>query len=149
MRIIYQRVERAEVRVGGSVVSRIGRGALLLVGIAASDDHEELRWMAEKIAGLRVHDDAEGKLNLSLRDVSGEVLAVSQFTLLGDCRKGKRPSYTQAAPPEIAEPLFMRFVELLREAGLPVQTGDFGTRMEVELVNDGPVTLVLDYPRSG
>jgi D-tyrosyl-tRNA(Tyr) deacylase len=143
MIVVYQRVSRAEVRVEGQVVSRIGRGALLLVGVAVGDNSEEARWMAEKVAGLRVQDDAEGKLNLSLQDISGEVLAVSQFTLLGDCRKGKRPSYTRAAPAELAEPLFVRFVEFLRAEGVPVQIGVFGAHMEVELVNDGPVTLVV------
>ncbi len=144
MRVVYQRVSRAEVRVAGKLLSRIGRGALLLVGVAQGDDSETARWMAQKIAGLRVHDDADGKLNLSLQDVGGEVLAVSQFTLLGDCRKGKRPSYTEAAPPEVAEPLFIRFVEFLREQGVPVQIGAFGEHMEVELVNDGPVTVVVE-----
>lgn len=144
MKVVYQRVLRAEVRVNGNVTSRSGKGALLLVGLATDDDSDTLRWMAEKIAGLRVHDDETGKLNRSLRDIGGDVLAVSQFTLLGDCRKGKRPSYTKAARPEIAEPLFVRFVELLRDAGLPVQTGVFGEHMEIELVNDGPVTLVIE-----
>ena len=146
MRVVYQRVLTAEVRTSGNLVGRIGRGALLLVGIAEGDDSETLRWMARKIAGLRVHDDDEGKLNLSLLDIGGEILAVSQFTLLGDCRKGKRPSYTTAAKPEAAEPLFIRFVEFLREEGLPVQIGVFGERMEVDLINDGPVTLLLEYP---
>ena len=146
MIVVYQRVSHAEVRVDQNTISRIGRGALLLVGIENGDDSAALRWMASKIAGLRVHDDEEGKLNLSLKDISGEVLAVSQFTLLGDCRKGKRPSYIEAAPPEVAEPLFMRFVEFLREEGIPVQIGAFGERMEVDLINDGPVTLVLEYP---
>lgn len=144
MRVVYQRVSRAEVRVDGKVVSRIGKGALLLVGVAKSDDSETARWMAQKIAGLRVHDDEDGKLNLSLLDIGGEVLAVSQFTLLGDCRKGKRPSYTEAASPEVAEPLFIRFVDFLREQGVPVQIGAFGEHMEVELVNDGPVTVLVE-----
>jgi D-tyrosyl-tRNA(Tyr) deacylase len=143
MVVVYQRVKRAEVRVGDEVISRIGRGALLLVGVAVGDDSESARWMAGKVAGLRVHDDAVGKLNLSLKDLSGEALAVSQFTLLGDCRKGKRPAYTQAAPAEIAEPLFIRFVEFLRTEGVPVQIGAFGKHMEVEMVNDGPVTLII------
>jgi D-tyrosyl-tRNA(Tyr) deacylase len=143
MIVVYQRVSRAEVRVEGQVVSRIGRGALLLVGVAVGDDSEAARWMAQKVAGLRVHDDAEGKLNLALPDIGGEVLAVSQFTLLGDCRKGKRPTYINAAPAETAEPIFVRFVEFLRAEGLAVQTGVFGAHMEVELVNDGPVSLVV------
>ncbi|TKJ42578.1 D-tyrosyl-tRNA(Tyr) deacylase [candidate division LCP-89 bacterium B3_LCP] len=146
MIVIYQRVNRAEVRVGEEITSAIGRGALLLVGIKRDDDSEVLRWMAKKVAGLRVHDDQDGKLNLSLEEIGGEVLAVSQFTLLGDCRRGKRPSFTRAAPPDIAEPLFIRFVELLKEEGIPVQIGAFGEHMQVELVNDGPVTLMLEYP---
>jgi D-tyrosyl-tRNA(Tyr) deacylase len=144
MRLVYQRVKRAEVRVGERLICRIGRGALLLVGIANGDDSDTARWMAEKTAGLRVHDDADGKLNLSLKDIGGEILAVSQFTLLGDCRKGKRPSYMNAAPPETAEPLFVRFVEFLRQEGVPVQMGAFGEHMEVELINDGPVTVVVE-----
>ncbi len=144
MRVVYQRVLRAEVRVNGDVVGKIGKGALLLVGIAADDDTDILRWMAKKTAGLRVHDDEDGKLNLSLLDIGGEVLAVSQFTLLGDCRKGKRPSYTKAAPPETAESLFVRFVELLQEEGVPVRIGAFGKHMEVELVNNGPVTVIIE-----
>jgi D-tyrosyl-tRNA(Tyr) deacylase len=143
MIVVYQRVSRAEVRVEGRVVSRIGRGALLLVGVAIGEDSEAARWMAEKVAGLRVHDDADGKLNLSLQDIGGEVLAVSQFTLLGDCRKGTRPTYINAAPAPTAEPIFVRFVEFLRAEGVPVQIGVFGAHMEVELVNDGPVTLVV------
>ena len=146
MIVIYQRVSKADVRVEGKTLSRIGRGALLLVGIKQGDDSDAARWMARKVAGLRVHEDGEGKLNLSLKDMSGEVLAVSQFTLLGDCRKGKRPSFISAAPPEKAEPLFVRFVDYLRQEGIPVQVGAFGQRMEVELINDGPVTLILEYP---
>lgn len=144
MVVVYQRVGRAEVRVEGQAISRIGRGALLLVGVAVGDDSEAARWMAEKVAGLRVHDDAEGKLNLSLKDIGGEVLAVSQFTLLGDCRKGKRPSYIQAAPAQTAEPMFIRFVDFLKAEGIPVQIGSFGATMEVELINDGPVTLIVN-----
>jgi D-tyrosyl-tRNA(Tyr) deacylase len=146
MVIVYQRVSKAEVRVGGEVKSRIGIGALLLVGVGQGDNSDAARWMAQKVTGLRVHEDSDGKLNLSLKDISGEVLAVSQFTLLGDCRKGKRPSFTWAAPPEKAEPLFIRFVEFLRQEGVPVQMGAFGEHMEVELVNDGPVTLIIEYP---
>ncbi len=148
MKVVYQRVHHAEVRVADRIVGQIQRGALLLVGISQNDDSETLRWMAQKIAGLRVHDDDEGKLNLSLTDIGGEALAVSQFTLLGDCRKGKRPSYTRAAKPDVAEPLFIHFVELLRQEGIHVEIGAFGERMHVELVNDGPVTLILEYPHS-
>ena len=146
MIVVYQRVSMAEVRADDKIISKIGRGALLLVGISQGDDSEAARWMAAKVAGLRVHEDTEGKLNLSLKDISGKVLAVSQFTLLGDCRKGKRPSFIKAAPPEQAEPLFIRFVEFLREEGIPVQIGAFGEHMEVELVNDGPVTLIIQSP---
>ncbi|RJP74663.1 MAG: D-tyrosyl-tRNA(Tyr) deacylase [Candidatus Zixiibacteriota bacterium] len=146
MIVVYQRVSRAEVRVAGEVRARIGRGALLLVGVAVDDDSEAARWMAGKVAGLRVHEDAGGKLNLALPDVGGEALAVSQFTLLGDARKGKRPSFVRAAGPETAEPLFVRFVEFLRAEGVPVQTGVFGEHMEVELVNDGPVTVIVQSP---
>jgi D-tyrosyl-tRNA(Tyr) deacylase len=144
MVVVYQRVSRAEVRVDGEVRARIGRGALLLVGVAVGDDSEIARWMAQKVAGLRLHEDAEGKLNLALKDVGGEVLAVSQFTLLGDARKGKRPSFVRAAGVDLAEPLFVRFVELLQQEGVPVKVGIFGAHMEVELVNDGPVTLILE-----
>jgi len=144
MRIVYQRVSKAAVTVADEVICEIGPGALLLVGIDVKDDSETLRWMAQKVAGLRVHDDVEGKLNLSLQQTNGEVLAVSQFTLLGDCRKGKRPSYTTAAPPETAEPMFIQFVEFLRLEGLFVKIGAFGKHMDVALVNDGPVTLVID-----
>ncbi len=144
MVVVYQRVSRAVVRVGTDIISQINRGALLLVGIAEGDDSDTLRWMAKKTAGLRVHEDNEGKMNWSLMDIGGEILAVSQFTLLGDCQKGKRPSYTKAGRPETAEPLFIRFVEFLRQEGVSVKIGKFGAHMEVELVNDGPVTLILE-----
>ncbi|MCX6639528.1 MAG: D-aminoacyl-tRNA deacylase [bacterium] len=148
MMVVYQRISKAEVRVDGEVTAQIGRGALLLVGISNDDDSQTVRWMAQKAAGLRVHEDQGGKLNLSLADIGGEILAVSQFTLLGDCRKGKRPSFTTAAPPEKAEPLFVQFVEFLRSEGVRVQTGVFGAHMEVSLVNDGPVTLIIESPRA-
>ena len=149
MRILLQRVSRAEVRVrapdGSSRVSgEIGRGYLLLVGITHDDTGERAAWMAEKISGLRLFGDAEGKMNLALGDVGGEVLAVSQFTLYGDAAKGRRPSFIDAARPEVAEPLYARFVAILRERGLTVETGEFGATMDVELVNDGPVTLWLE-----
>ena len=144
MRVLLQRVSRAEVRVGDRVTGRIGLGYLLLVGLTGTDDEETLRWMAEKVAGLRLFADDEGKMNLSLDDVGGAVLVVSQFTLYGDARKGRRPSFVDAARPEVAIPLYERFVALLRDGGLPVETGEFGAMMDVELVNDGPVTLWLE-----
>jgi D-tyrosyl-tRNA(Tyr) deacylase len=145
VRIVLQRVSEASVTVGGEVVSRIGPGLLLLVGVAAGDGEAQADWLAEKVVGLRIFGDGEGKMNLSVRDVGGEVLAVSQFTLLADTRKGKRPSFVRAAPPEEAEPLFDHFCERLRASGVgTVETGSFGAMMQVALVNDGPVTIVLE-----
>jgi D-aminoacyl-tRNA deacylase len=144
MRVLLQRVSRAEVRVGGDVLGRIGKGYLLLVGITHADREEQLAWMAEKVTGLRLFADAEDKMNLALADVGGAALVVSQFTLYGDARKGRRPSFIDAARPEIAEPLYERFVVLLRTSGLTVETGAFGAMMDVELVNDGPVTMWLE-----
>ena len=145
MRIVLQRVKSASVTVGGERISEIGPGLLLLVGVAQGDGESEADWLAEKIAGLRIFNDESGKMNLSLKDVGGEVLAVSQFTLLADTRKGKRPSFVGAAPPEEAERLFDYFCERLREAGVgSVETGSFGAMMDVALVNDGPVTIVLE-----
>ncbi len=145
MRVVLQRVSKASVTVDGERISEIGAGLLLLVGIAKNDDEESADWLVEKIAGLRVFNDRDGKMNLGLRDVGGEVLAVSQFTLLADTRKGKRPSFVQAARPDQAEPLFDYFCERLRASGVrSVQTGRFGAMMDVALVNDGPVTIVLE-----
>jgi len=148
MRILLQRVTRAEVRVreGGAtrVAGSIGRGYLLLIGVTHDDSDEKAAWMAEKVAGLRLFADAEDKMNLALADVGGEVLAVSQFTLYGDAAKGRRPSFIDAARPEVAQPLYERFVAMIREKGLTVATGAFGAMMDVELVNDGPVTLWLE-----
>lgn len=150
MRVLLQRVTRAEVRirpVGGAppyVAGRIGLGFLLLVGITHTDTHAELTWMADKIVGLRLFADAHDKLNLALADVQGAALVVSQFTLYGDARKGRRPSFIDAARPELAIPLYERFVALLRERGVTVATGEFGAMMDVDLVNDGPVTLWLE-----
>jgi D-aminoacyl-tRNA deacylase len=144
MRVVLQRVSRASVSVAGGVTGRIGRGLLLLVGFRAGDDEDTLRWMVDKVAELRIFPDDAGKMNRSLREVGGALLIVSQFTLYGDTRKGRRPSFVDAAPPEIAIPLYDRFVDLARQAGIPVGTGEFGAMMEVELVNDGPVTLVLE-----
>ena len=144
MRIVLQRVARASVRVDAEEVGAIGRGLLILVGIGPEDERLDLAAAARKILDLRVFQDAEGKMNLSLRDLGLDVLAVSQFTLYGDTRKGRRPSYTQAAPPEVAEPLFDAFVAALRAESVRVAVGRFGAHMAVELVNDGPVTLVLE-----
>ena len=145
MRIVLQRVSEASVAVGGERVSEIGPGLLLLVGVATGDGEAQADWLAEKVAGLRIFNDENGKMNLSVRDVEGGVLAVSQFTLLADTRKGKRPSFVNAAPPEVAAPLFDYFCERLRAVGVsPVETGSFGAMMEVALVNDGPVTIVLE-----
>jgi len=144
VRVVVQRVSRAAVRVDGQTVGAIGRGFVVLAGFTAGDDEAALRWMAEKVVGLRVFGDAEGKMNLALGDVSGSLLVISQFTLYGDAQKGRRPSFIAAAPPAVAEPLYERFLAVLREVGAPVEAGRFGAMMEVELVNDGPVTLLLD-----
>ena len=144
MRVLLQRVARAEVRVGDRVIGRIGVGYLLLVGFSTTDVAESGIWMADKIAGLRLFSDAEGKMNLGLDEVGGAVLVVSQFTLYGDANKGRRPSFIEAARPELAVPLYEGFLRLLRERGLTVETGEFGAMMDVELVNDGPVTLWLE-----
>ena len=144
MRVLLQRVSRAEVRVDGRIIGRTGRGYLLLLGISASDDRSHVEWMAEKVGGLRLFPDEQGKMNLSLADVGGSVLVVSQFTLYGDASRGRRPSFVAAARPEHAQPLYESFAELLRAQGLRVETGEFGAMMEVELVNDGPVTLMIE-----
>ena len=144
MRVLLQRVSRAEVRVDGRVTGRIDRGFCLLVGYTGTDSDDKNVWMADKVSGLRLFGDGEGKMNLGLSDVGGEVLVVSQFTLYGDADKGRRPSFISAARPEQAIPLYDGFVRLLRERGLRVETGEFGAMMEVELVNDGPVTLWLE-----
>ena len=145
MRVVLQRVSRARVTIDGRVSGEIGRGHVLLVGFTPGDSEEGLEWMARKVRELRVFPDDEGRMNRSLEDVGGGLLVVSQFTLYGDTRKGRRPSFVHAAPPEIAIPLYERFVEILRVgAPGPVETGEFGAMMDVELVNDGPVTLVLE-----
>jgi D-tyrosyl-tRNA(Tyr) deacylase len=144
MRLLLQRVSRAEVRIGGETVGRIGRGYCLLVGLTHTDTMTEVAWMAEKVAGLRLFPDGEGKLNLDLREIGGAMLVVSQFTLYGNAEKGRRPSFIDAARPETAEPLYEAFVARLRELGSTVATGQFGAMMEVDLVNDGPVTLLLE-----
>lgn len=144
MRAVVQRVVRSSVSVNGQVVSQIGKGLNVLIGIRQGDTEEQARWMAHKIAGLRIFEDEDGKMNLSVRDVGGQVLVVSQFTLYGDAKKGFRPSFVDAAPPDIAAPLIDRFVQFLREEGVPVRTGVFQAMMLVEIHNDGPVTIILE-----
>jgi D-tyrosyl-tRNA(Tyr) deacylase len=147
VRAVVQRVSRAEVRVEGRSTGSIGRGLAVLLGVARDDGEEDARQLADKVAALRVFEDAAGKMNLALAEVGGGVLVVSQFTLLGDARKGNRPSFVEAAPPEAASALYQRFCGLLREKGLQVATGVFRAEMEVELVNEGPVTILLDSRR--
>lgn len=144
MRACIQRVSEARVTVAGETVGEIGCGLLVLLGVAAADDAQLAATLAKKIAGLRIFDDEAGKMNLALADVGGAMLVVSQFTLLGNCRKGRRPSFIEAAPPELAEQLYERFADEVRAEGIPVSTGKFRTQMSVSLVNDGPVTLLLD-----
>jgi D-aminoacyl-tRNA deacylase len=144
MRSVIQRVSQAEVLVGGIEVARIKAGILAFVAISNQDTEKELQWMAKKIIELRIFDDAQGKLNLSLQNVGGQLLIVSQFTLYGDCRKGRRPSYIQAASPSEAQKLYQRFIEIVRQWIPDVQTGQFQAMMEVALINSGPVTLILD-----
>jgi D-tyrosyl-tRNA(Tyr) deacylase len=147
MRAVVQRVTRASVQVEGSIVGEIGAGLLVLLGVATEDGEQDARFLADKVAALRIFEDADGKMNRSVSDTQGGVLAVSQFTLLGDVRKGNRPSFMAAAPPAEASALYDRFCALLREKGLTVATGVFRAEMKVELVNDGPVTILLDSAR--
>lgn len=144
MRAVLQRVSEARVRVGGEVVGEIARGLLVLLGVGQGDGPADARFLAEKTAGLRIFEDAQGKMNLSVTEVAGAALVVSQFTLYGDCRQGRRPGFSAAAPPAQADALYQQYVECLRALGLPVATGMFQAEMAVELVNDGPVTLLLD-----
>jgi len=144
MRALVQRVSKASVTVDNKVISEIGKGLVVLLGIGHGDGAEQAAFLAEKIANLRVFEDAQGKTNLSILDVKGEAIVVSQFTLYADTRKGRRPSFTDAALPEVAEPLVNYVVDLLRRHGIPTQTGKFGAHMEVEIHNDGPVTIWLE-----
>jgi D-tyrosyl-tRNA(Tyr) deacylase len=145
MRALLQRVSRASVKVDGQVVSQIGKGLLILLGIGHGDGEEQAAFLAEKTANLRIFEDERGKSNLSVLDIGGEAIVVSQFTLYADARKGRRPSFTDAALPEVAEPLVEHFVKLLREQGVPTQTGKFRAHMEVEIHNNGPVTVWLEH----
>ncbi len=144
MRAVIQRVSRASVRINENTTGQIGHGLVVLLGIRSEDTVRDLQWLADKIVHLRIFGDDEGKMNRSLADIDGEMLIVSQFTLYGDCRKGRRPGYSNAAPPEIAEPLYQQFIEAVTSQQISVATGTFRAAMEVELVNDGPVTLLLD-----
>lgn len=144
MRIVLQRVSQASVRIDGQIVGAIDQGFCLLVGFTHADTPAQVEWMAEKVAGLRLFTDAEGKMNLGLADVGGAVLVISQFTLYGDASKGKRPSFIEAARPETAIPLYDALLAALRTRGLTVQAGVFGAKMDVQIHNDGPVTLILD-----
>lgn len=148
MRAVVQRVSEARVRVSGQITGEIGRGLVVLLGIAKTDDEATAAQLAEKILGLRLFNDEQGRMNRSLEEVGGAVLAVSQFTLYGDCRKGRRPSFDRAAPAEQAKMLYEKFIAALRQQKVPVETGIFQAMMDVELVNDGPVTLVVDTDRA-
>jgi D-tyrosyl-tRNA(Tyr) deacylase len=146
MRAVVQRVGSCRVVVSGEVVGQIGSGLLVLLGVRTGDTEAQARWLADKVVGLRIFEDDQGKMNVSVADAGGSVLVVSQFTLYGDCEKGRRPSFIDAARPEVAEPLYEAFGNAVRLHGVPVATGRFGAMMQVELVNDGPVTLILDTP---
>ena len=149
MKAVIQRVAEAEVRVGGESVGRIGRGIMVLVGVEKGDMERDAEWLAEKIANLRIFEDAGGKMNLAVAETGGEILAVSQFTLAGNCAKGRRPSFDSAAPPEEANRLYEYFTGKLRDTGLKVETGIFQAMMQVSLTNDGPVTFILESPGKG
>ena len=144
MRAVVQRASRASITIDGTTTAAIGPGLVILLGIRASDTADDAKWLIDKIVNLRIFEDPDGKMNVSLADTGGEMLIVSQFTLYGDCRKGRRPGFSAAAPPAIAEPLYNRFIEMAEESGLRVATGVFQAAMQVELVNDGPVTLLVD-----
>ncbi len=145
MRIVIQRVSNASVTIGGQVKSKIGKGYLILLGIESSDNQEDIDWLVKKIVGLRVFDDENGVMNLPIKDVNGDIIVVSQFTLMASYKKGNRPSWLRAAPHDISIPLYNRFCETLSEAmGKPIGTGEFGADMKVELLNDGPVTICMD-----
>jgi D-tyrosyl-tRNA(Tyr) deacylase len=144
MRVVLQRVKQGSVTVAGNKIAEIGKGLVLLVGIGHGDGESQVSFLAEKAANLRIFEDEAGKMNLSVKDVGGAAIVVSQFTLYADARKGRRPSFTDAALPDVAKPLVDRFTQLLADQGVPVQTGEFGADMQVEILNDGPVTILLE-----
>ncbi len=148
MRCVIQRVKKASVEVGEETVGRIGAGLLVFLGVGAHDQDKDVSWMAEKILGLRIFEDEEGKMNKSVQDVGGEILLVSQFTLYGDCRKGKRPSFSEAASPQTGKVIYEQMIDVLKASGLKVETGIFQAHMEVSLCNDGPVTMLLDSEKT-
>jgi D-tyrosyl-tRNA(Tyr) deacylase len=146
MKAVVQRVTRSDVKVDGEQIGAVEKGLLVLLGVGHDDTEEQVKWLAQKIVNLRIFEDQDGKMNRSLQDIGGSMLVVSQFTLLGDCRKGRRPSFAAAAPPKAAERLYERFVSYVKGMGTAVATGKFGAMMQVCLVNDGPVTLIIDTP---
>jgi D-tyrosyl-tRNA(Tyr) deacylase len=149
MRAVIQRITSARVVIEGKTIGEVGKGLLVFLGIKSGDDETAVSYLVDKIINLRIFEDEQGKMNLSLKEVGGEILVVSQFTLYADCRKGRRPSFQEAAKPEISEKLYLKFIKTLRDKSLPVATGSFGADMKVELVNDGPVTILLDSKDSG
>lgn len=148
MRAVVQRVSKANVKVNENIVGEINKGLLVFLGVGQEDEYNDLDYMIDKILGLRIFEDDNGKMNLSVEDVKGEVLIVSQFTLYGDVRKGKRPSFTSSAHPEIAEKMYEEFIVKCREKGIKTETGVFGAHMEVDLINDGPVTILIDSKKN-
>ncbi|HBK68519.1 MAG TPA: D-tyrosyl-tRNA(Tyr) deacylase [Firmicutes bacterium] len=149
MRAVIQRITSARVVIEGKTIGEVGKGLLVFLGIKSGDDETAVSYLVDKIINLRIFEDEQGKMNLSLKEVGGEILVVSQFTLYADCRKGRRPSFQEAAKPEISEKLYLKFIKTLRDKSLPVATGSFGADMKVELVNNGPVTILLDSKDSG
>lgn len=148
MRVVIQRVSRAQVAIGNNIIGKIGRGLVILLGVTDTDTEEDARFLAEKSANLRIFNDEQGKMNLSALDVGGEILSVSQFTLYGDCRKGRRPSFVKAAHPDLGEQLYDSFNAYLRESGLKIETGEFGGMMDVDIYNEGPVTIIIDSKKN-